>query len=132
MYQSIFASLHFKRPLTSGNLGLGHFQQFFDISAGLCVSFFCISSPSFVQVCGRTFHRSFHTSYSGDALLKEAPWHPIILSMLEDIPCWCPTVKNVIMNASIDQMLKGLPSAHLTLWLLELCAVQTRVLAISF
>ena len=52
----------------------------------------------------------------------EALWLPIVLNMLADIPQWCPTVKYLIMDVSVGQVLKGLPYLHLTLLLLsDLC-----------
>ena len=49
----------------------------------------------------------------------EAPCLPTVLNMLADIPRWCPIIKDVIMDVSVGQMLKGLPYLHLTLWLLS-------------
>ena len=47
----------------------------------------------------------------------EAPWLPTVLNMLADVPQWCPIIKDLIMDVSIGQALKGLPYLHLTLWL---------------
>ena len=49
----------------------------------------------------------------------EAPWLPTVLSMLEDIPQQCPIIKDLIMDVSVGQALKGLQYLHLTLWLLS-------------
>ena len=49
----------------------------------------------------------------------EAPWLPTVLSMLADVPRWCPIVKDLIMDVSVVQALKGLQYLHLTLWLLS-------------
>ena len=49
----------------------------------------------------------------------EAPWLPTILNMLADVPCWCPIIKDLIMDASVGQVLKGLQYLHLTLWQLS-------------
>ena len=49
----------------------------------------------------------------------EAPWLPTVLSMLADIPRWCPIIKDLVMDVSEGQALKGLQYLHLTLWLLS-------------
>ena len=49
----------------------------------------------------------------------KAPWLPTILNMLADIPQQCPTIKDLIMDASVGQALKGLQYLHLTLWQLS-------------
>ena len=38
----------------------------------------------------------------------EAPWLPIILNMLAHVPWQCPIVKNLVMDVSVGQVLKGL------------------------
>ena len=45
----------------------------------------------------------------------EAPSFPTVLNMLEDIPHQCPTVKDHIKDVTVGQVLKGLPSLHLTI-----------------
>ena len=45
----------------------------------------------------------------------EAPWFPTVLNMLADIPLWCPIMKDLGMDVSVGQMLKGLPYLYLTL-----------------
>ena len=49
----------------------------------------------------------------------EAPWLPTVLNMLADVPWQCPIIKDLIVDASVGQVLKGLPYLHLTLWLLR-------------
>ena len=49
----------------------------------------------------------------------EAPWLPTVLNMLADGPWQCPIAKDLIMDVSIDQALKGLQYLHLTLWQLS-------------
>ena len=49
----------------------------------------------------------------------DAPWHPTILNMLADVPWWCPKVKDLIMDVSVGQALKGQQYLHLTLWQLS-------------
>ena len=46
-------------------------------------------------------------------ILVEAPWLPKVLNMLEDIPDQCRIIRNLIMNVSVDRVLKGLQSLHL-------------------
>ena len=38
----------------------------------------------------------------------EAPWLPTVLNMLADVPQQCPIVKDLIMDVSVGQALKGL------------------------
>ena len=40
--------------------------------------------------------------------LMEVPWLPTALNMLADIPQQCPIIKDLIMDVSIGQVLKGL------------------------
>ena len=49
----------------------------------------------------------------------EAPWLPTILNMLAEVPWWCPLVKDLVVDVSVGQALKGLQYLHLTLWLLS-------------
>ena len=49
----------------------------------------------------------------------EAPRLPTILNMLADVPWWCPLVKDLVMDVSVGQALKGLRYLDLTLWLLS-------------
>ena len=49
----------------------------------------------------------------------EAPWLPTVLNMLIDVPLWCPVVKDLNTDVSVDQVLKGLPLLHLNFWLLR-------------
>ena len=46
----------------------------------------CCSSPSFVQVSGRTCHRSFQTFISSSTLLDQGSLVPTVHNMLEGIP----------------------------------------------
>ena len=39
--------------------------------------------------------------------------------MLADIPWQCPIVKDLVVDVSVSQALKGLQYLHLTLWLLS-------------
>ena len=49
----------------------------------------------------------------------EAPWLPTVLNMLADVPQWCPIIKDLVIDVSVGQVLKGLSYLHLTLWLLS-------------
>ena len=49
----------------------------------------------------------------------EAPWLPTILNTLADVPRWCPSIKDLIMDVLVVQALKGLQYLHLTLWQLN-------------
>ena len=49
----------------------------------------------------------------------EAPCLPTIHSMLADVLWQCPIIKDLVMDVSVGQVLKGLPYLHLTLWLLS-------------
>ena len=55
----------------------------------------------------------------------EAHGLPRVLNMLADIPWCCPIVKDLIMDVSLGQVLKGLTYLHLTLWLLrDMCCAD--------
>ena len=57
--------------------------------------------------------------------LMEAPWHPTVLNMLTDISGQCPITKDLIMDVSVGQVLKGLLYLHFTLWLLtDVCYAE--------
>ena len=49
----------------------------------------------------------------------EAPWLPTVLNMLPDVLWCCPIIKDLVMDVSVGQALKGLQYLHLTLWLLS-------------
>ena len=49
----------------------------------------------------------------------EAPWLPTILNMLADIPQQFPVIKDLIVDVSVCQVLKGLQYLHITLWQLS-------------
>ena len=49
----------------------------------------------------------------------QAPWLPTVLNMLADVPQQCPLLKDLVMDVSVGQMLKGLRYLHLTLCLLS-------------
>ena len=41
-----------------------------------------------------------------------APWLPIVLNMLADVPRQCPIMKDLIMDVSVGKALKGLQYLH--------------------
>ena len=49
----------------------------------------------------------------------EAPWLPIVLNMLEDVPDQCPIIKDLVTDVSEEWVLKGLLLLPLALWLLR-------------
>ena len=61
----------------------------------------------------------------------EAPLFSTVLKMLADIPCWYPIIKDLIMDVSVGQVLKGLPYLHLPLWLLSNVCYTDRLLFLS-
>ena len=38
----------------------------------------------------------------------EAPWLPTVLNILADVPQWCPIIKDLVVDVSVGQALKGL------------------------
>ena len=56
----------------------------------------------------------------------EAPWLPTILNMSTDVPWQCPIIKDLVMDNSSGQVLKGLQCLHLTLWLLSNVCLANR------
>ena len=49
----------------------------------------------------------------------EASWLPAVLNMLANVPHQCPIIKDLVMDVSVGQSLKGLQYLHLTLWQLS-------------
>ena len=47
--------------------------------------------------------------------VMDAPWLPTVLNMLADIPQQCPIIRDLIVDVSVGQVLKGLPYLDLTL-----------------
>ena len=102
-------------PLPLGALGVECLHWMFQVQ--LCVSSSCISSSSSVQVSGRTCQRSVQTFDSGGTILDGGSLAPHSSNMLADIAQQCPIIKDLAMDFSVDQVLKGLPYLHLSLWL---------------
>ena len=91
-----------------------------DVSGRLYVSSSGISSSGSFQVPGKTCQRSTQTIDSGGTMLDgEAPWLPTVLNMLADVPVQCSIIKDLIVDVSVGQVLKGLPYLHLPFWLLS-------------
>ena len=65
------------------------------------------------------YHSSIQTSDSSCILLDGGSLASHILNMLEDIPCQCPIVRNVVRDFLVCWVFKGLPSLHLTFCLLR-------------
>ena len=49
----------------------------------------------------------------------EAPWLPTVLNMMADVPQQCCIIKDLVLDVSVSQVLKGLQYLHLTLWQLS-------------
>ena len=63
-----------------------------------------------------------HTSHSSCTLLDGVFFTFHCSQHVEDVPHWCPIIKGLVRDVLVGQMLKGLPSLQLTLWLLrEMC-----------
>ena len=88
-----------------------------DISGELCVSTSCISSSDSVQVSGGTCHGSIQAFYSGGTMLHVVSWFHTLCGILEYIPYETLTIKSLIMDVLVDQILRSLQSLHLILWL---------------
>ena len=56
----------------------------------------------------------------------EAPGFPTVLNMLADASQQCPIIKDLILDVSAGQVLKGLQYLHLTLWLLSIVCYADR------
>ena len=68
-FHSMPELLHLGISTTSGGLGVECLQPSLGISGQLCVSSSCISSSSYVHVCGRTYQRSTQTFDSSGTML---------------------------------------------------------------
>ena len=124
-FHSMPGLLHLGISTTSEGLGVEWLQPSLDVSDKLHISSSCISSSSSVHVSGGTCQRSAQTFDSGGPLLDGGSLLLTVLNMLADIPQQCPIIKDLIVDVSAGQVLKGLPYLHLTLWLLnEVCYVD--------
>ena len=55
------------------------------------------------------------------------PWLPTVPVLLEDVPHWCISVKDLIKDVSFNWSFKGLQSLYLTLWLFKDMCCPDRV-----
>ena len=80
--------------------------------------------PIFYQRSWQMCHRSTQTSYSSGTLDQR------LLHFPQFSMCWqtCPSIKDLAMDVSIDQVLKGLHLLHLTHWMLRDVCYKKRVL----
>ena len=78
---------------------------------------FPLGSPSSVQFLAGHVTGQFRLLILMTPCWMGASWLPTVLNMLVDITYYCPIVTNVVMDYSVDWLLKGLPLLHLTLWL---------------
>ena len=106
-------------PLPPGALGLNAFSnpQTFQVS-------YVFPPPALVPLVLSKFLAEHVNGQLRHLILvvpcwMEAPWLLTILNMLADIPRQCPNVKDLIMDVSVNQVLKGLQYLHLTLWQLS-------------
>ena len=56
---------------------------------------------------------------------------PTVLNMLEDVPCQCPIIKDLIMNVSVSHVLKGPRYLLFNPLAAQRCVTQTGVLSLS-
>ena len=106
-------------PLPLGALGLSAFSHPWNFQVS-----YVFPPPALVPLVLAKFLAEHVNSQLRHLLLvapcwMEAPCLPTVLSMLADIPQQCPIIKDLIMDVSVDQVLKGLRYLHLTLWLLS-------------
>ena len=78
------------------------------VSARLCVSSSSISSSGSVKVSSRTVKGQLRHLILVAPCWMEPPWLLTVLSMLADIPWQCPIIKDLAMDVSVGQALKGL------------------------
>ena len=92
-------------------------------------SFFHISFPGSTHVSGRKCHISAQTS---DFSWTEVSWFCTVVNMLEEILHQCHSVKALVRDDSVGQVLQVLPLLHLALWLLrDVCYIDEGLLPLS-
>ena len=106
-------------PLPQGALGLNAFSH-----PGTFQVSYVFPPPALVSLVLSKFLAEYVSSQLRHLILvapcwMEAPWLPTVLNMLADVPQWCPIVKDLIVDVSVGQALKGLRYLHLTLWQLN-------------
>ena len=118
-FHSMPALLHLGISTSSGGLGVECLQPSSDISGKLHVSPSCINSSGSVQVSGRTCLSQLRQLILVAMCWMEVPWLPTVLNMLVEIPWQCLIIKDLTLDVSVGQGLKGLPYLHLTICLLS-------------
>ena len=106
-------------PLPVGALGLNAFSHPWTFQVS-----YVFTPPALVTLVLSKFLAEHFNSQLRYLILAvpcriEAPWLPTILNMLADVPWQCPIIKDVIVDVSVGQALKGLQYLHLTLWQLS-------------
>ena len=107
-------------PLPLGTLGLNAFNHLWQFQVG-----YMFPPPALVPLILSKFLTEHVKGQLRQLIVvapcwMEAPWLPTVLNMLADIPWqWYPIIKDLVMDVSVGQVLKGLPYLHLTLWLLR-------------
>ena len=118
-FYSMSALFHLGNSTTSGGLGVECLEPSLNFSGKLCVSSSSSSSSSSVHVLVEHVKSQLRHLILVVPCWMEAPWLPTVLSMLADVPRWCPIVKDLIVDVLVGQALKGLQYLHLTLWQLS-------------
>ena len=118
-FYSMPTLFHFGTPLHLGALGLNAFSHPWKFQVS-----YVFPSLALVPLVLSKFLAEHVTGQLRHLLLvapcwMEAPWLPTVLNMLADVPWQCLLVKDLIMDVSVGQVLKGLRYLHLTLWLLN-------------
>ena len=118
-FYSLPALFHFGNLTASGGLGVECLQPSLEFLGKLCVFSSGFGPSCSVQVLAEHVNGQLRHLLLVAPCWMEAPWLPTILNMLEDVPWWCPIVKDLIVDVSVGQVLRGLQYLHLTLWLLS-------------
>ena len=126
MYQSISVLLwQLGESIIPGSLEVEGFQPSIDISSELCIFSFIISPHSSIKCPGKHIRGQFKLLIVVTLNWVEASWPTTVLNILENVPHEVFHFKNLISNVFGDWLLKGMPSLHLTLWLLrDMCCVD--------
>ena len=109
------ALFHLRNSTTSEGPGVECLQPSLDFTGKLCVSSSGSSSSSSVQVSGRTCQWSTQTFDSGGAMLDGGFLASHSSQHVGRCSSVVPIIKNLIMDVSVGQALKGLQYLHLTL-----------------
>ena len=117
LFHSMPALLYLGICTTLWGLGIECLQPSLDISGKLHVSSSCISSLVLSKFLAEQVKGQLRQLILVASCWMEACWLPTVLNMLADIPQSCPIIKDLIMDVSVGQVLKGVPYLHLTLWL---------------